>query len=88
MAKIRIDFEESGKPAATITVPLWLARGASGVLSSVSGGDLGDLIDIDHIIREADNPAANGVILEIEDHEDGEKITISILRDEHPLAQA
>lgn len=37
MAKIKIEMREHGKPAATITVPLWMARGAKGLLPKAAG---------------------------------------------------
>lgn len=49
------------------------------------GEALHDQIDIDAIVRAAEQPGANGVILQIEDHEDGDVITISIVGDE-PVA--
>ena len=82
MAKIKIEVRERGKPAATITVPLWMVRGAKGLLPKAAGRALQDQIDIDAIVRAAGQPGANGVILQIEDHEDGDMITISIVGDE------
>jgi hypothetical protein len=81
MAKIKIVVHEDGKPSATITVPLWLAKSASGLISKAAGSELRNRIDIDQIIRAAESPGATGVILDIEDHEDNDRITISIIAD-------
>jgi hypothetical protein len=78
MAKLKIEMHEGGKPSATITIPLWLARTASKVLPNAVGIDMRDKIDIDAILKAAEDPGAYGVIFEVEDHEDGDKVTISI----------
>ena len=79
MSKIRFEVEEGGKPSATITIPLWLAKSAAKLCSKASGKDLTDKIDIDEILKAASAPEANGVILEIVDHKDGDKVTISVM---------
>jgi hypothetical protein len=79
MAKIKIEVLEAGKPAATIIIPLWLAHGASKILSRTSGKKLRNKIDFDAILKAAGDPEAHGVILQVEDHEDGDKVTISII---------
>ncbi len=81
MAKIKIDVLEGGKPSATITVPLWLARGATGLLTKAAGDKLCDQVDIAQVLRAAESPEAHGVILEVEDHEGGDKVSISIIAD-------
>lgn len=85
MAKIKIEMCEAGKPAATIILPLWMARGAKSMLPKAAGRALDEHIDLDAIVRAAGEPGANGVLLQLEDHEDGDKITISIVGDE-PMA--
>ena len=82
MAKIKIDVQEGGKPSATITIPLWLMRGASKMISNAGGKNLKDKIDIEQILRAAEDPAAHGVIFEVVDHEDNDRVTISIVHDE------
>ncbi len=42
MAKIKIDVQEGGKPSVTITIPLWLARGASKLISNAGAKNLKD----------------------------------------------
>ena len=53
---------------------------ASSTWLTIAGKDVFDGIDIDELLKAAEDPRANGVLLEIEDHKDNEKITISILR--------
>ena len=78
MTKIRFEVEEGGKPSATITIPLWLAKSAAKLCSKAAGKDLAGKIDIDEILKAASGPEANGIILEIVDHQDGDRITISV----------
>ena len=79
MAKIKIEIQEGGKPSATITIPLWLARTASKVLPKSVDKNLRDQIDIETILKAAEDSSAHGVIFEVEDHEDGDRVTISIV---------
>ncbi len=81
MAKIKIDVLEGGKPSATITVPLWLARGATGLLTKAAGDKFCSQIDVAQVLRAAESPEARGVILEIEDHQGGDKVSISVVAD-------
>ena len=54
MAKIKIDVQEGGKPSVTITIPLWMARGASKMMTNAGGKNLKDKIDIEQL---RDQPA-------------------------------
>ena len=81
MAKIKIDVQENGKPSATITIPLWMARGASKMLSGAAGKNLKDKIDIEQIISAAEDPASHGVIFDVVDHDNKDGVTISIIQD-------
>ena len=78
LTKLRFEVEEGGKPSATITIPLWLAKSAAKLCSKAAGKDLTDRIDIDEILKAASDPEAKGVILEIVDHQGGDKVTISV----------
>lgn len=79
MAMLRIDVKEVGKPSATITIPLWLANAAAVILPDTAKKNLRDQIDIDLILKVAHDPNAHGLLLEVEDHTDGEKVTISLM---------
>ena len=86
-AKIKIDIFEAGAPSATITIPMWAVKGASKLLPKIAGKAMKEQIDIDQIIALALDPQANGVLLEIEDHQGKERIVISIVGDEPPPMQ-
>ena len=81
MAKIKIDVQEGGKPSATITIPLWLARGATKLMTNAGAKNLKDKIDIEKIISAAEDPASHGVIFEVVDHDNNDGVTISIIHD-------
>ncbi len=82
MTKIRLDVFEGGAAAATITIPVWVIRGASKMLPKFAGKELRDHIDIDRIVKMTRDPEASGVVLDIEDHAGNERVVISIVRDE------
>jgi hypothetical protein len=79
--KLRIEVFEGGAPAATITIPSWLVTGASKLLPKVAGKELRQHIDMEEIVRMANDPQARGTIIEVEDHKDNERIVISIVAD-------
>jgi hypothetical protein len=81
-AKIKIDVFEAGAPSATITIPMWIVKGASKLLPKIAGKAMKEHVDIDQIIVLAQDPQANGVLLEIEDHQAKDRIVISIVTDE------
>ena len=82
MARLKIEVFEDGARSATITLPTWLVAGASKMLPKIVGKDLKEHIDIERIIAAAQEPGASGVVLDIEDHEDEDRILISIVGDE------
>jgi len=71
---IKLEVFESGAPAATITVPLWLMRGASRLLPKQLEG-----VDIDQLFALIDNPPENGILLEVNDQKAGERLVISVV---------
>lgn len=79
MAKLRIDVQEAGKPSATLDIPLWMVRGAEIILPDTARKNLRDQIDLDRLVDAANAPGMNGVLLDIEDHTDGERVTISLV---------
>jgi len=87
MAKIRIEVYEDGTPSATITIPLWVVKGASKMLPKIAKKELQEHIDIDQIVELAKNPEASGVILEIEEHKNKERVVISIVGEEVKAVQ-
>lgn len=82
MAKIRIEVFEGGTPSATITIPGWVVTGASKLLPRIAGKGLQEQIDFAEIVELLKNPQASGVILEVEDHKDNERVVISIVGEE------
>jgi hypothetical protein len=82
MPKIRIEVFEDGSRSATITVPGWLLAGASKMLPKIAGKSLKEHIDIEQIAALMQDPQASGVLVDIEDHEDNDRIVISIVGDE------
>ena len=87
MPKIKIDVFEDGAPSATITVPAWPVIGASRMLPKIAGKGLQEHIDLKQLAELVKDPQASGVLLDIEDHEDNDRITISIVGDEAKAAR-
>jgi len=52
------------------------------MLPKIAGKDLNEHIDLERIVEMAQDPSATGVVLDVEDHEDNERILISIVGDE------
>jgi hypothetical protein len=73
---IKFEVFERGAPSASMTIPLWLARGASRLLPRQAEG-----VDIDQIIKLVDNAPENGILLEINDHKAGDRVVISVVSD-------
>ncbi|MGH6814730.1 MAG: hypothetical protein ACREC6_03405 [Hyphomicrobiaceae bacterium] len=83
MAKLKIQIFKHGAPAATITIPVWAVIGASQIISKLAGKQLQDHnIDIEQIVELIKNPQANGVVIDIEDHANHQKVVISLVREE------
>jgi len=82
MPKLKIEVFEDGARSATITLPSWLVLGAAKYLPKIAGKPLQHRVDLEQIIALASEPGASGVILDIEDHEDKDRIIISIVRDD------
>jgi hypothetical protein len=81
MPKLRIEVFEDGSPSATITIPSWLFAAASRMLPRMAGRSLQDRIDLEQLIALASDPDASGVIIDIEDHQDKERVVISVIAD-------
>jgi hypothetical protein len=82
MPKLKIEVFEDGARSATITIPAWLVVGAARFLPKIAGKPLQHRVDIEQIVALASEPGASGVILDIEDHEDKDRVIISIVRDD------
>ena len=61
---------------------MWVVKGASKLLPKIAGKAMKEHVEIDQIIALAQDPQANGVLLDIEDHQGKERVVISIVVDE------
>ncbi len=82
MPKVKIEVYEDNTPSVTISVPAWVVTGATSLLPKVAGQRLGDRIELDHIAEMLKNPLARGRLIEVEDHNAGDRIIISIEADD------
>jgi hypothetical protein len=87
MAKVRIEVFEGGAPSATITIPMWFVSGAVKLFPKLAGKQFGDTISADQLAALINDPKASGVVLEIEDHEDKDRIVISVIGNGEAQAQ-
>lgn len=79
MANLKIRVFHGDQPEATITIPdsaLKVARKLIPRKASEAMQDKG--VDLDEIIRLAENPEAMGQLMEIEGHGNNERIIISL----------
>jgi hypothetical protein len=81
MPTLKIEVFEDGAPSATITIPSWLVVAASRIVPRMAGKALQDRIDLEQLVALASDPNASGVIVDIEDHQDKERVVISIIAD-------
>jgi hypothetical protein len=88
MPKLRIEVFEGGARSATVTMPSWLVTAAADFLPRIAGKPLQHRVDIERILALANEPGANGTILEIEDHQDRDRIVISVVGDDTMLPRA
>ena len=79
--KIKIEITEKGKPAATITLPLWLARAALKLMPEVAGKMSKEHIDLEQLLALAHEPQAKGVLIDIEDHANKDRIVLTLVKD-------
>lgn len=82
MPKVRIEIYEGGTPSATISVPVWLVKGAASLLPKGARQRLEQHVELDQIAEMLKNPEASGRLIEVEDHEDGDRIVVSIVGDD------
>ena len=77
--KIRIFKRGEMQPDTTITIPGNILKIASKLIPHRLAEILQDKgIDIEEIIRLADNPEAQGTLVEIEEHKKNEKVIIAL----------
>ena len=81
MAKLCINKFENGnnKPLKTISIPLGVLKIVKNLIPKKVTEELQkEGIDMQEIIKLSENPDFNGTILEVENHENNEKVIISL----------
>jgi len=77
--KIRVFEGDDSSPAKTVTVPGGVLKIASKLVPKQAMEALHDEgIDLEEIIKLAENPDARGTVLEVEDHEKNQKIVVAL----------
>ncbi len=79
MQKVKIEVYEDGKPSVTISVPGWVISGAANLLPKVAGQRLEERVDLRELKEMLKNPQASGTLIEVEDHNAGDRIVISVI---------
>jgi hypothetical protein len=82
MPKVKIEVYEDGAPSATISVPMWLVKGAASLLPQTARQRLEQHVELDQIAELLRNPATSGKLIEVEDHNGGDRVIISIVDDD------
>ena len=82
MPKVKIEVYEDGSPSATISVPIWLVEGAASLLPQTAREPLEQHVELDQIAELLRNPATSGKLIEVEDHNGGDRVIISIVDDD------
>lgn len=82
MPKVRIEVDEDGAQSATISVPIWLVGGAASLLPQSSRQSLEKHVELNQIAELLRNPATGSKLIEIEDHNGGDRVIISIVDDD------
>lgn len=77
--KVRIFKRGANDPATTVTIPGNVLRIASNLMPHRAAAALEDEgINLEELVRLSENPEAKGRLVEIDNHEKNEKITISL----------
>ena len=77
--KIRIYKGGDSTPDTTVTIPGGVLKIASKLIPKKATNALQEKgIDIDEIIKLSENPAAQGTLVEIDEHKKNEKIVIAL----------
>jgi hypothetical protein len=77
---LKIEVSEQGAPAATISIPLWLAKAASSLMLKQMPKQLEGL-NVEELLKLAENPPENGILLDVTDHQDKSRVVISLVGD-------
>jgi len=77
--KIRTYKHGAADPSSTVTIPGGIIKVASGLIPRrAREAMLDEGVDLDEIAQAVENPDAHGTLAEIEDHEKGERVVISL----------
>lgn len=77
--KMRIFKNDSIEPATTITIPGSVLKIASKLIPQKAMGTLNEKgIDLEEIINIAENSDVHGTLIEIDEHEKGERVVIAL----------
>ncbi len=77
--KIRVYKNGATDPATTVTIPGGVLKIASKLIPTKAAASLHEKgIDLEEIIKLAENPDAHGTLIEVEEHQDNEKIVIAL----------
>ena len=75
-ASLKIHVFEEGASVAVISIPLSLAKAASKLMPK----HMQD-VNMDEILKLAETPPANGILLSVEDHRSKSRVVISLVAD-------
>jgi hypothetical protein len=77
--KIRVFKGGRSDPATTVSIPGNVLKIASNLMPAKATAALKEQgIDLDELVRLSENPEATGNLVEIDNHEKNERITISL----------
>lgn len=77
--KIRVFKGDEQEEATTVTIPDGVLKIASHLVPKKAVAALKDEgIDLEELLKLADNPDAHGTLVEVEDHRKGERVVISL----------
>ena len=77
--KIKVFKNDDEKPETTVTIPGSVLTVASKLIPKQAMQALQERgIDLDEIVRLAENPDAHGTLVEIEEHKRHERVVISL----------
>ena len=77
--KIRMYKGSATEPSTTVSIPVGVLKIASSLIPRQAAGELeAQGIDLEAIIRAAEDPDAHGTLAVIEQHEKNERIVVAV----------
>src|SRR5262249_32965154 len=77
---LKIEVSEQGAPAATISIPIWLAKGAASLLLKQMPKHP-EGANVEELLNRAENAPETGTLLDVTDHQDKSRVVISLVGD-------